>query len=90
MPSAAAKTEYGLAPLGLNVTKNFCAFLATFRFDDLLEAAVHQARRGVRHWIGCALADSQHNEIQTLLSVLQSAGGSNQAHVLGHPCRLAG
>jgi hypothetical protein len=44
--------------------KNFCTFLATFRFQDLPEAAVHQARRGVLDWIGCALAGSQHKEFK--------------------------
>jgi 2-methylcitrate dehydratase PrpD len=86
---APATTEYGLAPVGLNVTKDFSTFLATFRFEDLPEAAVHQARRGVLDWIGCALAGSKHKEIQTLLSVLKSAGGSGgQAPVLGHGLKL--
>ena len=89
MAPAPAKTEYGLAPVGLNVTKDFSTFLATFRFEDLPEAAVHQARRGVLDWIGCALAGSKHKEIQTLLSVLKSAGGSGgQAPVLGHGLKL--
>lgn len=85
---AAANTEYGLAPVGLNFTKDFSSFLATFRFDDLPEAAVHQGRRGVLDWLGCALAGSRHKTIETLLSVLKSAGGGNQAQVFGHQLKL--
>jgi 2-methylcitrate dehydratase PrpD len=84
----AANTEYGLAPVGLNVTKDFCAFLATFRFEGLPETAVQQSRRGVLDWLGCALAASRHPTIATLLSVLKSAGGSGQAIVLAHPLKL--
>lgn len=88
MPPAPAKTEYGLTPVGMNVTKDFSTFLATFRFEDLPEAAVHQARRGVLDWIGCALAGSRHKTIEILLSVLRSAGGGDQAHVFGHKLKL--
>ena len=84
----AANIEYGLTPVGLNVTKDFGAFLATFRFEDLPEAAVQQARRGVLDWLGCALAASGHPTIATLLSVLESAGGIGQATVLGHTLKL--
>jgi 2-methylcitrate dehydratase PrpD len=68
----------------LNVSRNFSNFLATFRFEDLPDEAVHQGRRGVLDWIGCALAGSRHKTIETLLSVLKSAGGGDQAHVFGH------
>jgi 2-methylcitrate dehydratase PrpD len=84
----AANIEYDLAPVGMNVTKDFGAFLATFRFDDLPGAAVQQARRGVLDWLGCALAASRHPTVATLLSVLESAGGNGQATVLGHTLKL--
>src|SRR4051794_12987688 len=84
----AANTQYGLTPVGLNVTRDLCAFLATFHFEDLPEAAVHQGRRGVLDWLGCALAASRHPTITKLLSVLTSAGAGGQATVLGHTLKL--
>jgi 2-methylcitrate dehydratase PrpD len=87
---AATTTEYGLAPVGLDVTKNLCAFLANFRFEDLPEPAVHQGRRGVLDWLGCALAASRHPTIAKLLSVLETAGGSGQATVLGQKRKKLG
>ncbi|MGH6783053.1 MAG: MmgE/PrpD family protein [Sphingomicrobium sp.] len=90
MLKKAAKQEYGLSPVGLNVTRDLCAFLAGFRFEDLPEAAVHQARRGVLDWIGCALAGSRHKNIEILLSVLRSAGSGGEASVFGHSVKLGG
>ncbi len=87
--SATSITEYGLTPVGLNVTRDFSAFLATVRFEDLPEAAVHQARRGALDWIGCTLAASPHPTIAKLLAVIEQAGGSGSTRVLGHAHKLA-
>jgi 2-methylcitrate dehydratase PrpD len=84
----ATKSDYGAAPLGLNVTRDLAAFLARFRFEDLPEAAVHEARRGVLDWIGCALAGSQHPTVGKLLPVLKALNAQPQATVLGHKLKL--
>ncbi len=79
----AAKSDYGAAPLGLNVTRDLAAFLARVRFEDMPEAAVHEARRGVLDWIGCALAGSRHPTIGKLLPVLTALNAQPHATVLG-------
>ena len=84
----ATKSDYGAAPLGLNVTRDLAAFLARFRFEDLPEAAVHEARRGVLDWIGCALAGSRHPTVGKLLPVLKALNAQPQATVLGHKLKL--
>jgi 2-methylcitrate dehydratase PrpD len=84
----ATKSDYGAAPLGLNVTRDLAAFLARFRFEDLPEAAVHETRRGVLDWIGCALAGSQHPTVGKLLPVLKALNAQPQATVLGHKLKL--
>jgi 2-methylcitrate dehydratase PrpD len=84
----ASKSDYGAAPLGLNVTRDLAAFLARFRFEDLPEAAVHEARRGVLDWIGCALAGSRHRTVETLLPVLKALNAQPQATVLAHNLKL--
>ena len=70
----ATKSDYGAAPLGLNVTRDLAAFLARFRFEDLPEAAVHEARRGVLDWIGCALAGSRTRPSGSCSPVLKALG----------------
>src|SRR6266436_4749288 len=55
----ATKGDYNLASPGLSATKQFADFLVRFRFEDLPERAVHEARRGLIDWLGCALANGQ-------------------------------
>jgi 2-methylcitrate dehydratase PrpD len=84
----ATKADYNLASPGLDTTKQFGAFLARFRFEDLSERAVHEARRGLIDWIGCALAGSTHPTIDKLLTVLTAISGKPQASVLGRKRKL--
>jgi 2-methylcitrate dehydratase PrpD len=82
------KAAYGVAALDLNVTKDLCAFLAKFRFEDLPRRAVHEAKRGLLDWIGCALAGSPHKTIDMLLAVLRSTGSQPHATVFGRDLKL--
>src|SRR5437879_1518023 len=84
----ATKADYNLASPGLNTTKLFADFLARFRFEDLPERAVHEARRGLIDWLGCALAGSGHPTIDKLLAVLSAISGKPQAMVLGRKRKL--
>jgi len=84
----ATKADYNLASPGLNVTRDFGDFLARFRFEDLSERAVHEARRGLLDWIGCALAGCRHPTIDKLLAVLEPISGKPQATVLGRSLKL--
>jgi 2-methylcitrate dehydratase PrpD len=84
----ATKADYNLASPGLNTTKQFGDFLARFRFEDLSERAVHEARRGLIDWVGCALAGSTHPTIDKLLAVLSAISGKPQASVLGRKRKL--
>ncbi len=84
----ATKADYNLASPGLDTTKRFGDFLARFRFEDLSERAVHEARRGLIDWLGCALAGSGHPTINKLLAVLTAISGKPQATVLGRRRKL--
>ena len=89
MPTqVATKADYNLASPGSNVTRRFAEFLSRFRYEDLPERAVHEARRGLIDWIGCALAGSGHPTIDKLLSVIEPISGKPQATVLGRKLRL--
>lgn len=89
MPTqTATKADYNAASLGLDVTRDLGAFLARFKFEDLPERAVHESRRGVLDWIGCALAGSPHPTIGKLLAVLQAISGKPQATVFGRTLKL--
>ncbi|WP_230532853.1 MmgE/PrpD family protein [Microvirga roseola] len=85
---SATRMDYGAADLNLNVTSDLCKFLASFTAESLPENAVHEGRRGVLDWIGCALAGSQHPTISKLLTVLGAVGSAPQATVLGRGMKL--
>ncbi|HEY8368579.1 MAG TPA: MmgE/PrpD family protein [Thermodesulfobacteriota bacterium] len=80
--------EYGAAPLRLNVSRRFCEFAAGVRFEDLPEAVVHETRRGVLDWLGCALAGSTHPTITKLLAGLTALGSLERVPVIGRKRRL--
>src|SRR5262249_60812662 len=80
--------DQNLDPTAITLTKTLCAHLASARFSDLSAAAQREARRSVLDWVGCALAGSRHKTIDTLLAVLQEAGGRPQATVLGRELGL--
>ncbi|HEY7385123.1 MAG TPA: MmgE/PrpD family protein [Beijerinckiaceae bacterium] len=88
MAEASAAVEYGVAPLRLNIGRDFCAFLATFSYADLPEQVVHESRRGVLDWIGCALAGSRHPKLRRALAGLKALGSAERARVLAHDLRL--
>ena len=80
--------DQNLSPDAVTLTKTLCGRLAAARFGDLSAAAMHQARRGVLDWIGCALAGSGHKTVSTLIDVLQEVVGQPQATVLGRKLKL--
>jgi 2-methylcitrate dehydratase PrpD len=90
MSGTAAKTEYGVASLGLGVTRALGAFIADLRFEQLPLDVVHEARRGVLDWIGCALAASRHPTIGILLDTFEATGSPAVATVLGQGGRRLG
>lgn len=71
-----------------SASRILCAHLAHATYDDLSPKAVHEARRGVLDWLGCALAGSRHSTIDRLVDVLCEVGSTEQATVLGRRLRL--
>jgi 2-methylcitrate dehydratase PrpD len=70
------------------VTQKLCTHLAGLRFSDMPERAVHEGRRGVLDWLGCALAGAADPTLDHLLPVLEEAGGRAQATVFGRGVKL--
>jgi 2-methylcitrate dehydratase PrpD len=83
-----AKPEYGVEPLRLNVSRDFCAFIAGLNAEDLPEAVVHESRRGILDWLGCALAGSRHATIPKVLAAMKALGSAGRASVIAHDLKL--
>ncbi|MGE3147514.1 MAG: MmgE/PrpD family protein [Pseudorhodoplanes sp.] len=64
------------------ITQRFCSFLSSARFDHLPPPAIHNARRGILDWCGCALGGSPHAEARELADIL-AATASGDSPLLG-------
>ena len=82
-PANAQQAAYGAALTGSGVTGALARFLAGIRYEDLPPAAVHEAKRAVLDWIGCALAGSTHPTVDVMLATLEALGSVPAATVLG-------
>ena len=74
VPAPAGESAgYGAAATGQQLTRDFAKFLSAMRYEDLSPAAVHEAKRAVLDWIGCALAGSTHPTVTMLLTTSRSS-----------------
>jgi 2-methylcitrate dehydratase PrpD len=84
--TAAAAQEpntYGAALTGLGITSELARFLSGIRYEDLSPAAVHESKRAVLDWVGCALAASSHPTVDVLLATFEALGSVPVVSVLG-------
>jgi len=77
------RATYGAASTGLGMTSDLARFLSGIQYEDLSPEAVHEAKRAVLDWIGCALAGSAHPTVKVLLATLDEIGSVPVATVLG-------
>lgn len=83
------QADYGAASLGLKATRELAAFASELRFKDLPKAVIHQAKRGLIDWHGCALAGSPHATISKLLAGVAELGDSGPVAVVGQTRRFS-
>jgi 2-methylcitrate dehydratase PrpD len=88
MSAKSASVEYGVAPLKVDDSRRFGAFVAGMRYEDLPEAVRHEAKRGILDWIGCALAGSRHRTIATLLAGLKAVGSLERVPVIAQGVKM--
>ncbi len=83
-----ATKGYGAALTGQGITSGLARFISRIRYEDLPPSAVHEAKRAVLDWTGCALAGRTHPTTKTLLGTLEELGSRPAATVIGHRGRL--
>lgn len=76
--------EHGIAAIGTGVTREFSHFLAGLSLEDISSRALHESRRAVLDWLGCALAGSAHPTVAVLIDGLREVGGRPDHLVIGH------
>ena len=72
----------------VNVTRTLAQFVVASRFEDMPDDAVHEAKRALLHWIGCAVGGSHEQSVDSALAAVTQFSGPPQASVFGRPNRL--
>ena len=83
-------SEYGAADLNLGITEKLAGYLADLQFEDLPDDVIHECRRGILDWLGCALAGSEHATLDTLTGVLGAISPNGGSTVIGAPLLAIG
>jgi 2-methylcitrate dehydratase PrpD len=63
-------------------------FVARSTFESLPAPVVHEAKRALLNWAGCAIGAARHATVESALDALTPFAGSGQATVLGRGDRL--
>ena len=58
-------------------------FVLGSRPDAIPDAVMHEAKRAILNWTGCAIGASQHATVESALAALAPFFGPPQATVLG-------
>ncbi len=80
--------EYGAADLNLGITEKLSTFLADLKFEYLPADVIHECRRGVLDWVGCALAGSNHATTDALAGVLGAINPEGSSTIFGRGLKL--
>jgi 2-methylcitrate dehydratase PrpD len=67
----------------LDATQSLARFVAVSRVGDLPHNVIHEAKRSVLNWTGCAVGASQHETVRRALAALTPFFGPAQASILG-------
>src|SRR5262249_6590744 len=70
------------------VTRQLARFVAETRPADVPDEVVHEAKRALLNWLGCAIGGCRHPAVETALAALAPFAGPPEASVLGRTERL--
>lgn len=72
----------------INVTRTLAQFVVASRFEDMPDNVVHEAKRALLHWIGCAVGGSHEQSVDSAFAAVTQFSGPPQASVFGRSDRL--
>lgn len=71
------------------ITRQYVQFVSALRFEMLPESVVHATKRFVLDSLGCAVAGWKSEKGRLAATLMQSAGGRADAHILGTGVRVS-
>ena len=69
--------------MNLPPTQALAHFVATTNVGKLPGAVVHEAKRAILNWVGCAVGASHHETVSRAVAALAPFFGPAQASILG-------
>lgn len=72
----------------VNVTRSLAEFVVNTKAGDVPDNVVHEAKRSLLHWIGCAIGGSHERSVDCAVAAIKPFCGPPQASALGRSERL--
>ena len=70
-----------------SLSTQMAEFALGLQFDDILPAAIHEAKRFILDSMGCALAATNNEDMQAMYRFTEKLGGTPEATVIGNGLR---
>lgn len=67
----------------MGATRELARYASALRFEDLPRPVVHEARRAMVNWAGCAIGASRYNTVENAWRALRPFAGEPHAALLG-------
>jgi 2-methylcitrate dehydratase PrpD len=72
----------------LPVTRDLASYVVSSRFEDIPQDVVHEARRAILNFTGCAIGGSHEPAVETAIRALRPFSGEPMARLLGRTERF--
>src|SRR5215510_15010324 len=69
-------------------TKELASYIASSRVEDIPADVVHEAKRALLNFVGCAIGGSREPAVDTAIRALQPFSGEQTAGLLARPERF--
>jgi 2-methylcitrate dehydratase PrpD len=70
------------------VTRIIARYVVESRYEQVPDAMVHECKRALLNWLGCAIGTARHETVERALAALAPFAGPPQAALLGRAERL--
>lgn len=72
----------------MEITRILAAYIANSSATSIPPSVIHEAKRSLLNWVGCAAGGSQHEATRKTLRVISPLSSASAATVVGHTQRL--
>jgi 2-methylcitrate dehydratase PrpD len=74
--------------LHVSETKSLASYIVSSRFEDIPQDVIHEAKRALLNFVGCAIGGSREAAVDIAIQVLHPFSGERTARLLARPERF--